>query len=80
MRSSLMSKQAREKRTALRAQHREQEMRDAHDRKTKGPKGAPGEPRFRTGADVDTNSKGWAGVHGNETPPRGGAKRRTAGE
>ena len=77
-----MSKSARENRTALRAQHREQEMRDANDRKTQSPEitPSPSEPQFRTGADVETNEEGWADVPGKETPPRGGPKRRTAGE
>jgi hypothetical protein len=75
-----MSKTSRANRTALRAQHREQAMRDARDRETKGPKGAPSEPQFRTGADVATNPEGWADLPGEEVPPRGGAKPRTAGE
>lgn len=75
-----MSKTARANRTALRAQHREQEMREAHERSTQGPKDVPSEPQFRTGADVATNEEGWADVPGKEVPPRGGPKRRTAGE
>lgn len=55
-------------------------MREAHERSTQGPKNVPSEPKFRTGADVTTNEEGWADVPGKEVPPRGGPKRRTAGE
>lgn len=51
-------------------------MRDERDRKTKGPKGAPGEPRYRNGADKDMNpegargGEGWAETPGADEPPR----------
>jgi len=75
-----MSKAARTNRTALRAQHREQALRDARDRQTKGPEGSPREPEYRTGSDTATNEDGWADVPGKEVPPRGGPKNGAAGE
>ena len=60
------------------AQEAEQRMRDERDRKTKGPKGGAGEPRYRNGADTDMNpddaksGHGWAETPGKSAPPRGG--------
>ena len=63
-----------------RKQDAETAMREARDRKTQGPKGGAGEPRFRSGADKPKREDGWAEVPGDSEPPRDGAKANDVGD
>ncbi len=66
---------------AKNAQNREQAMRDARDRRTRGPKGGQGEPRYRKGVDASgLGTKGWTEEPGGEPAPGGGWPRRPAAD